>query len=75
MAKELNRNKIDDDTNFVLSNMTEGVLVVDKQKNIQMINKSGLTYLNIITSNPIGLKIDKAIKDKNFQSYINDLIE
>jgi len=75
MAKELNRNKIDDDTNFVLSNMTEGVLVVDKQKNIQMINKSGLTYLNIITSDPIGLKIDKAINDKNFQSYINELIE
>ena len=75
MAKEQNINKIDEDTNFVLSNMTEGVLVVDNQKNILMINKSGLTYLNIMTKNPIGLKIDKAIKDENFQSYINELIE
>ena len=75
MAKHLKRNKTEEDTNFVLSNMTEGVLVVDNQKNILMINKSGLTYLNIITKNPIGLKIDKAIKDENFQSYINELIE
>ena len=75
MAKHLKRNKTEEDTNFVLSNMTEGVLVVDNQKNILMINKSGLTYLNIMTKNPIGLKIDKAIKDENFQSYINELIE
>ena len=75
MAKHLKRNKTEEDTNFVLSNMTEGVLVVDNQKTILMINKSGLTYLNIMTKNPIGLKIDKAIKDENFQSYINELIE
>ena len=75
MDKHQKRIQIDEDTNFVLSNMTEGVLVVDNQKNIQMINKSGLTYLNVVTSDPIGLKIGKAIKDENFQSYINELIE
>lgn len=62
------------DTDFVLSSMTEGVLVFDKKKYIIMINEPGISYLNISEKNPIGFKANKVIKDKNFISYIDELI-
>ncbi len=61
------------DRDFVLSNMTEGVLVFDGDKKIQMINQSGISFLDIDVDNPIGLNLNEAIKDKNFQKYINQL--
>mgnify|MGYP006105382251 CR=1 FL=1 len=70
--KILNKNN---DRDFVLSNMTEGVFVLDYKKNILMINQPGISYLNIKKNNPIGLKVSVAIKDKNFQAFINELIE
>ena len=63
------------DRDYVLSNMTEGVLVVDSEKKIQMIKDPGIAYLNIKINNPIGLKVNKIINDKNFQNFINELID
>ena len=61
------------DRDFVLSNMTEGVLVFDGDKKIQMVNQSGISYLDIEVDNPIGSNLSEAIKDKNFQKYIGEL--
>ena len=61
------------DRDFVLSNMTEGVLVFDSDKKIQMINQSGISYLDINVDNPVGLNTNEVIKDKNFQKFINKL--
>ena len=75
MNRHLDTPKIDESRDFVLSNMTEGVLVVDKLKNILMINKPGIAYLDIKTKEPVGLKVNDVIDDKNFQRYIDNLIE
>ena len=48
----------------VLSSMTEGILVIDNNKKILMINDSGIAYLNIESGNPTGLFIKDVIKDK-----------
>ena len=61
------------DRDFVLSNMTEGVLVFDGDKKIQMINQSGISYLDINVDNPVGLSLNEVIKDKNLQKYISEL--
>ena len=58
----------------VLSSMTEGILVIDNNKKILMINDSGIAYLNIESGNPTGLFIKDVIKDKKLQSFINTLI-
>ena len=58
----------------VLSSMTEGILVIDNNKKILMINDSGIAYLNIESGNPTGLFIKYVIKDKKLQSFINTLI-
>ncbi len=75
MNRHLDTPKIDESRDFVLSNMTEGVLVVDKLKNILMINEPGIAYLDIKTEEPVGLKVNDVIDDKNFQGYIDNLIE
>ena len=59
----------------VLSSMTEGVLVIDNNKKILMINEPGISYLNIESDNPTGCFVDDAIKDENFQIFINTLIK
>ena len=75
MNRHLDTPKIDESRDFVLSNMTEGVLVVDKLKNILMINEPGIAYLDIKIKEPVGLKVNDVIDDKNFQGYIDNLIE
>ena len=75
MNRHLDTPKIDESRDFVLSNMTEGVLVVDKLKNILMINEPGIVYLDIKIKEPVGLKVNDVIDDKNFQGYIDNLIE
>ena len=59
----------------VLSSMTEGVLVIDNNKKILMINEPGISYLNIESDNPTGCFVDDTIKDENFQIFINTLIK
>ena len=59
----------------VLSSMTEGVLVIDNNKKILMINEPGISYLNIESDNPTGCFVDDTIKDENFQIFINALIK
>ena len=54
MNRHLDTPKIDESRDFVLSNMTEGVLVVDKLKNILMINEPGIAYLDIKIKEPKG---------------------
>ena len=75
MNRHLDTPKIDESRDFVLSNMTEGVLVVDKLKNILMINEPGIAYLDIKIKEPVGLKVNDVLDDKNFQGYIDNLIE
>ena len=75
MTRHLDTSKTYENTDFVLSNMTEGVLVVDKQKYILMVNEPGIAYLNIKIKEPIGLMVNEVIDDKNFQKYIDNLIE
>jgi two-component system phosphate regulon sensor histidine kinase PhoR len=55
--------------------MTEGVLVIDNNKKILMINEPGISYLNIESDNPTGCFVDDTIKDENFQIFINTLIK
>ena len=59
----------------VLSSMTEGVLVIDNNKKILMINEPGISYLNIESDNPTGCFVDDTIKDENFQIFISTLIK
>ena len=59
----------------VLSSMTEGVLVIDNNKKILLINEPGISYLNIESDNPTGCFVDDTIKDENFQIFINTLIK
>ncbi len=59
----------------VLSSMAEGVLVIDNNKKILMINEPGISYLNIESDNPTGCFVDDTIKDENFQIFINTLIK
>lgn len=75
MRPKLTSPKINESRDFVLSNMTEGVLVLDKFKKILMINEPGIQHLGIISSNPIGRKVYDVINDENFQFYIDNLID
>ena len=53
----------------VLSSMTEGVLVIDNNKKILMINEPGISYLNIESDNPTGCFVDDTIKDEFSNIY------
>ena len=51
----------------VLSSMTEGVLVIDNNKKILMINEPGISYLNIESDNPTGCFVDDTPKMRIFK--------
>ena len=38
----------------ILSSMTEGVLAVDRNRKLIMINNAGLAYLEVNIDNPVG---------------------
>jgi len=54
--------------------MSEGLLAVDNNRRILMVNNTGKKYLNINTKNPTGEKIDNTIKDKRFLKFLNHLL-
>ena len=58
---------------LILSSMTEGVLVIDNDHKLLMINDSALSYLDIHMDSPIGKTTDKVIKDHNFLSFLHRL--
>jgi len=65
--------QIDKDT--ILSSMSEGILAVDNNMCILMVNQTGIDYLDIKSKKPVGEKIHKIIKDKKFLEFANDLLE
>ena len=65
-------NQIDKDT--ILSNMSEGVLAIDNNKRLLMINKTGEEYLDIKSNLIIGQTADVVISDKRFLKFIDDLL-
>tara|TARA_B000000475_G_C15976409_1_gene439129 strand:- start:292 stop:1326 length:1035 start_codon:yes stop_codon:yes gene_type:complete len=73
MLKTKNKiNQIDKDT--ILSNMSEGVLAIDNNKRLLMINKTGEEYLDIKSNLIIGQTADVVISDKRFLKFIDDLL-
>jgi len=64
--------QIDRDT--ILSSMSEGILVIDNDRTLLMVNKTGLYYLGIKSKNPIGKNIDKVILDKKLLNFLNKLL-
>jgi len=66
------KKQIDRDT--ILASMPEGVLAIDNDRNLLMINNNGRKYLGIESKSPIGKTIDSTIKDKRFLKFLNDLL-
>ena len=65
--------QIDKDT--ILSSMSEGILAVDNNMCVLMVNQTGIDYLDIKSKKPVGEKIHKIIKDKKFLEFANNLLE
>lgn len=59
----------------ILSSMTEGVLAVDHQRKLLMINDSALSYLDINHDSPVGQSVSNLILDSGFLSFLNELLE
>jgi len=62
------------DQDAILSSMSEGVIAIDNNMCILMVNKTGKDYLDIKSKNPVGKKMQKIIKDKKFLGFANDLL-
>ena len=69
--KEIN---IQLDQDAILSSMSEGVIAIDNNMCILMVNETCKDYLDIKSKYPIGEKIQKIIKDKKFLSFTNELL-
>ena len=54
--------------------MSEGVLAIDNNKRLLMINKTGEEYLDIKSNLIIGQTADVVISDKRFLKFIDDLL-
>ena len=62
------------DQDAILSSMSEGVIAIDNNMCILMVNETGKDYLDIKSKNPVGEKIQKIIKDKKFLAFTNELL-
>ena len=58
---------------FILSSMTEGVLVINNDHKLIMINNSAITYLDLELNHPIGKSTDDIIKDPDYLSFLKKL--
>tara|TARA_B100000427_G_scaffold231276_1_gene194404 strand:- start:1464 stop:2459 length:996 start_codon:yes stop_codon:yes gene_type:complete len=54
--------------------MSEGILAINNDRTILMVNNNGKKYLGIESKNPKGKAIDSAIKDKRFLKFLNVLL-
>ena len=75
MMKNIKNQYSQNERDVILSSMTEGVLAVDQNRKLIMINNAGLAYLEVNIDNPVGKSVDTIIQDNNFLSFVNKLFE
>ena len=69
MIKNIKSQYNQNERDVILSSMTEGVLAVDRNRKLIMINNAGLAYLEVKIDNPVGKSVDTIIQDNNFLSF------
>ncbi|MFW6389707.1 MAG: ATP-binding protein [Halanaerobiales bacterium] len=69
LIKERNKLK------HVLTGMEEGVLAIDKNKGIILINNSARELLNILKEKPVGSKLTKLVKNEDITELILESLE
>ena len=80
MAKEINSKietitKEKDEKESVLSSIQEGLIVLNRDKEILSLNNVGKKYLNIESENYVGKTFKSQIKDKKTVSLLNKILK
>ena len=80
MAKEINSKietitKEKDEKESVLSSIQEGLIVLNRDKQILSLNNVGKKYLNIESENYVGKTFKSQIKDKKTVSLLNKILK